>query len=85
MVCSSRFFLCSLFFSISFKIFIASFESDIKKSAARIAVSNLPAALILGATLKIKSPILILPSFFKLENKILRELIGEILISLSPK
>ena len=85
MVCSSRFFLNSLFFSISLRLFIASFESDIKKSAARIAESNLPAALILGATLKIKSLILIIPSFFKLENKILRGLIGEILISLSPK
>ena len=85
MVFSSRFFLYSLFFSISLNQFLASFESDIKKSDARIAESNLPAALILGATLKIKSPILILPSFFKLENKILRGLIGEILISFSPR
>ena len=72
MVCSSRLFLSSLFISISLRLFIASFESDIKKSAARIAVSNLPAALILGATLKIKSPILIPPSFFKVENRILK-------------
>ena len=84
-VCSSKLFLCSLFFSISLKLTIASFESDIKKSAARIAVSNLPAALIRGATLKIKSPISILPSFFKVVNRILRGLIGEKLISFNPK